>query len=134
MHTGFAPATYHKPKQLDSHNARTLKRRCALTKKGDMRSAHLRCCLTHYNVIRDARKCTSLISQYRRCALQTLIFHHVEKLRRVIRAVCLTLDECLSYSSTNRRHMFSEARLQLSYTPSEFLHATGCILEHARIQ
>jgi hypothetical protein len=43
-----------------------------------------RACVTHYNVIIDACKCTLLISQYRRCALETLISHHVEKLRRAI--------------------------------------------------
>jgi hypothetical protein len=93
-----------------------------------------RACVTHYNVIIDACKCTLLISQYRRCALETLISHHVEKLRRAIRVVRLALDDCLSYSCTNRRHMFSEARLQLSYTPSEFLQAADCILELARIR
>jgi hypothetical protein len=45
-----------------THYARTLKRRRALTKKGDARSARLRCCVTHYNVIGDTRKCTWLIS------------------------------------------------------------------------
>jgi hypothetical protein len=80
-------------------------------KKGDMRSACLRCCVMYYNVIGDAHKCASLISQYRRRALQTLVSHHVEKLRRAIRVACLTLDDYLSYSSTNRRHMFSEAHL-----------------------
>jgi hypothetical protein len=39
------------------------------------------------------------------------ISHHVEKLRRTIRVARLTLDDYLSYSSTNRRRMFSEARL-----------------------
>jgi hypothetical protein len=54
----------------------------------------------HYNLIGDALKCASLISQYRRRALQTLVSHHVEKLRRVIRVARLALDDCLSYSDT----------------------------------
>jgi hypothetical protein len=62
------------------------------------------------------------------------ISHHVEKLRRVIRVVRLALDDCLSYFGTNRGHMFSEARLRLSYAPSEFQQAVDCILELARIQ
>jgi glycerol-3-phosphate dehydrogenase len=115
------------------HYAKTLKRRHSLTKKGDVRSACLRRCITHYNVIRDARKNMSLISQYRRHALLILIYHHVEKLRRTIRVTRLALDDCLSYSGTNRRHMFSETRPQLSYAPSEFLQAASCILELARI-
>jgi hypothetical protein len=44
------------------HYARTLKRRCALIKKGDAQSTRLRYCVMHYNVIRDALKCVSLIS------------------------------------------------------------------------
>jgi hypothetical protein len=117
-----------------AHYARTLKRRRALMKKGDARSARLRHCITYYNIIEDVCKCASLISQYRRRALQTLVSHHVEKLRRMIRVACLTLDDCLSYSGTNRRHMFSDARLRLSYAPSEFLQAVGCILELTRIR
>jgi hypothetical protein len=116
------------------HYARTLKRRRAQTKKGDTRSARLLCCIMHYNIIEDARKCTSLISQYRRRPLQTLVSHHFEKLRRAIRVTRLILDDFLSYSGTNRRHLFSEARLRLSYAPSEFLQAAGCILELARIR
>jgi hypothetical protein len=116
------------------HYARTLKRRHALTKKGDARSTHLWRCVTYYNVIGDTCKCVSLILQYRRRALQTLISHHVEKLRRVIHVARLTLDDCLSNSGTNRRRMFSEACLWLSYVPSEFMQATGCILELARMR
>jgi hypothetical protein len=80
-------------------------------KKGDMWSARLRCCVTHYNVIEDAHFHASLISQYRRHILQTLVSHHVEKLRRAIRVTRLALDDCLSYSGTNKRRMFSEAHL-----------------------
>jgi hypothetical protein len=116
------------------HYARTLRRRCALMKKGGARSTRLWRCITHYNIIEDALKCASLISQYRRHALQTFVSHHVEKLRRAIRAACLALDDCLSYSDTNKRRMFSEACLWLSYAPSEFLQAAGCILELARIR
>jgi hypothetical protein len=65
----------------------------------------------HYNVIGDVYLRASLISQYRRHALQTLVPHHVEKLRRVIRVTRLTFDDCLSYSDTNKRRMFSETRL-----------------------
>jgi hypothetical protein len=115
------------------HYARTLKRRRALTKKGDVRSACLLRCVTYYNVIGDARKYTSLISQYMRRALQTLISHYVKKLRRTIRVTRLVLDDCLSYSATNRRRMFSKARLRLAYAPSEFLQTVGCILELVRI-
>jgi hypothetical protein len=61
------------------------------------------------------------------------VSHHVEKLRRAIRVTRLALDDCLSYSGTNRRHMFSEARLRLSYASSEFLQAADCILEIDRI-
>jgi hypothetical protein len=117
-----------------THYIRTLKRRRALTKKGDTRKVSLQCCVTHYNIIGDALKCVSLISQCRRYDLQTLVSHHVEKLRHVIYVTRLELDDCLSYSSTNRRHMFSETCLRLSYVPSEFLQATGCILELTRIQ
>jgi hypothetical protein len=60
------------------HYARTLKR-SALTKKGDAGSLRLRRCVTHYNVIGYAHLRASLISQYRRRTLQTLIYHHVEK-------------------------------------------------------
>jgi hypothetical protein len=120
--------------QRGGHYARTLKRRCALTKKGDAWSARLRRCVMHYNIIGDTCKCTSLISQYRRCALQTLVSHHVEKLRCAIRVARLILDDCLSYSGTNKRRMFSEAHLRLSYAPSEFLQAAGCILELTRIR
>jgi hypothetical protein len=116
------------------HYARTLKRRHALTKKGDARSVSLRCCVMHYNVIGDTLKYASLISQYRRRILQTLVSHHVEKLRCTIRVARLALNDCLSYSGTNRRHIFSVAHLQLSYSPSEFLQAVGCILELAMIQ
>jgi hypothetical protein len=63
-----------------------------------------------------------------------LISHHDEKLRHAIRVARLALEDCLSYFGTNRRRMFSEARLRLSYALSEFLQATGCILELARIQ
>jgi hypothetical protein len=94
----------------DYHYA-PLKQRRALTKKGDARSARLRRCVMHYNVIGDALKCMSLISQYRRCAIQMLVSHHVEKLRRAIPVARLTLDDFLSYSVTNRRRMFSEVRL-----------------------
>jgi hypothetical protein len=80
-------------------------------KKGDAQSSRLRRCVTHYNIIGDAHLRVSLISQYRRHALQTLISHHVEKLSHAIRVARLTLDDCLSYSSTNKRHMFSETRL-----------------------
>jgi hypothetical protein len=90
-------------------------------KKGDTRSTRLRCCITHYNVIGDVHLRVSLISQYKRRAIQTLVSYHVEKLRRAIRVACLTLDDCLSYSGTNNRRMFSEARLRLSYALSEFL-------------
>jgi hypothetical protein len=62
-------------------------------KKGDARSSHLRCCITHYNVFGETHLRVSLISQYRRRALQTLVSHHVEKLRRVIRVVHLALDD-----------------------------------------
>jgi hypothetical protein len=116
------------------HYARTLKRRRALTKKGDAWSGHLRHCVTHYNVIGDARKCILLILQYMRCILQTFVSHHVKKLRRVIRVTRLALGDCLSYYDTNRKRMFSETCLRLSYAPSEFLQATGCILELFRIQ
>jgi hypothetical protein len=67
----------------------------------------------------------SLISQYRRRVLQTLISHHVEKLRRVIHVARLALDDCLSYSGTNKRRMFSEAHFLLLYALSEFLHAAS---------
>jgi hypothetical protein len=40
-----------------------------------------------------------------------LVSHYVEKLRRVIRVTRITLDDYLSYSDTNRRHMFNEARI-----------------------
>jgi hypothetical protein len=79
-------------------------------KKGDEWITCL-CCVTHYNIIRDVRKCTSLISQYRRRAFQTPISHHIKKLRCAIRVTRFVLDDCLSYSDTNRRHMFSETRL-----------------------
>jgi hypothetical protein len=113
-----------------THYARILKRRRALTKKGDA----WRRCVMHYNVIGDAHKCTSLISQYRRCVLQTFVSHYVEKLRHAIRVTRLVLDDCLSYSGTNRRRMFIEERLRLSYATTEFLQAVGCILELARIR
>jgi hypothetical protein len=87
----------------------------------------------HYNVIGDAHLRALLISQYRRRALQTLVSHHVEKLRHAIRVARLALDDCLSYSGTNKRRMLSEARLRLSYALSEFLQAAGCILELTRI-
>jgi hypothetical protein len=103
-------------------------------KKGDVRSSRLRRCITHYNVIRDVHLRVSLISPYRRRALQTLISHHVEKLRRAICVVRLALDDCMSYSGTNRRRMFSEVRLRLSYAPSQFLQAADCILELTKIQ
>jgi hypothetical protein len=90
-----------------------------------VRSARLRRCVTHYNVIGDALKGASLISQYRRRTLQMLVSHHVEKLRRAIRVTHLTLDDCLSYSGTNRRCMFCETRLRLSYAPSEFLQVAS---------
>jgi hypothetical protein len=77
-------------------------------KKGD---ARFRRCVMHYNVIGDVLKCVLLISQYRRRVLQMLLSHHVEKLRHAIRAAHLILDDCLCYSDTNRRCMFSEARL-----------------------
>jgi hypothetical protein len=114
---------------FDHHHVRTLKQRHALTKKGDVQSSCLRCYVTHYNVIGDTYLRASLISQYRRHALQTLVSHHVEKLRHG-----LALDDWLSYSSINKRHIFSEARLRLSYALSEFLQAAGCILELARIR
>jgi hypothetical protein len=60
--------------------------------------------------------------------------YHVEKLTRMICVARLALDDCLSYSDTNNRRMFSEARLQLSYALSEFLQATDCILELTRIR
>jgi hypothetical protein len=63
-----------------------------------------------------------------------LVSHHVEKLRHVIRVARLALDDCLSYSGTNRIRMFSEAHLRLSYAPSEFLQVTSCILELVRIR
>jgi hypothetical protein len=117
-----------------SHYARTPKQRRTLTKKGDTWSARLRRCVTHCNVIGDMRKYASLISQYRRRALETLVSHHIEKLGCAIRVTCLILDDCLSYSSTNRRRIFSKVRLRLSYAPSEFLQATGCILELGNIR
>jgi hypothetical protein len=123
-----------KRKWHSRHYARTLKRRHSLTKKGDAWSLRLWRCVTYYNVIRDAHLGASLISQYRRHALLTLISHHVEKLRRAIRVMRLTLDDWLSYSSTNKRCTFSEVRLRLSYVLSEFLQSTGCILELARIR
>jgi hypothetical protein len=46
----------------------------------------------------------------------------------------LALDDCLSYSGTNKRRMFSETRLQLPYALSEFLQAAGYILELVRIR
>jgi hypothetical protein len=95
--------------------------RRALTKKGNAWSPCLRRCVTHYNIIGDAHLRASLISQYRRRVLQTLISHHVEKLRRAIRVTGLALNDCLSYSVTNKRHIFSEARFRLSYALSEFL-------------
>jgi hypothetical protein len=88
----------------------------------------------HYNVIEDVHLRVLLISQYRRRALQTLVFHHVEKLRRAIYVVHLALDDCLSYYDTNKRRMFSEARLRLSYALSEFMQAVGCILELTKIR
>jgi hypothetical protein len=116
------------------HYARTLKRGRTLTKKEDVRSACIRRCVIYYNVIGDARKYTSLISQYMRHVLQTLISHYIEKLRRAIRVTHLVLDDCLSYSAINRRRMFNKARLRLSYAPSEFLQTAGCILELIRIR
>jgi hypothetical protein len=65
-------------------------------------------------------KCVLLISQYMRHDLQMLVSHNVEKLRHVIhmsqffnitRVTRIALDDCLSYSDTNRRHIFSEARI-----------------------
>jgi hypothetical protein len=91
-------------------------------------------CVTRYNVIEDVCKYMLLISQYRRHVLQTFVSHQVEKRRRTIYVACLTLDDCLSYSTTNRKHMFSESRFRLSYAPSKFLHATDCILELVRIR
>jgi hypothetical protein len=88
----------------------------------------------HYNVIGDVHLRALLISQYRRRALQTFVSHHVKKLRRAIYVMHLTLDDCLSYSGTNKRRMFSEAHLRLSYALSEFMQATGCILELTRIR
>jgi hypothetical protein len=79
----------------------------------------------HYNVIGDAHLRALLISQYRRRALQTLVSHHVEKLRHAIRVARLALDDCLSYSGTSKRRMLSEARLRLSYALSEFLPAAS---------
>jgi hypothetical protein len=117
-----------------SHYARTLKWRRVITKKGDAQSTHLRRCVTHYNVIENALKCTLPISQYRRHDLQMLVSHYVEKLRRVIRVTRITLDDYLSYSDTNRRHMFNEARIWLSYAPGECLQAIACILELTRIR
>jgi hypothetical protein len=67
---------YYEPVYYKLHYARTLKRRYALTKNGDTWSAHLRRYVTYYNVIGDVHKCTSLISQYRRRVLQTLVSHH----------------------------------------------------------
>jgi hypothetical protein len=119
---------------ISVHYARTLKRRRALTKKGDVRSSCLRHYVTHYNVIGDVHLRVSLISQYRRRVLQTLISHHVEKLRHTICVVRLALDEFMSYSSTNKRHMFSEACIRLSYVLSEFLQVVSCILELVRIR
>jgi hypothetical protein len=119
---------------LQYHYARTLKWRRALTKKGDVRSSHLRCYVTYYNVIGDTHLHALLISQYRRRVLQTLISHQPEKLRRVIRVARLALDDCLSYSDTDKRHMFSDARFRLSYALSEFLQAVGCILELTKIR
>jgi hypothetical protein len=63
-----------------------------------------------------------------------LVSYHVKKLRCVIGVMRLALDDCLNYSGTNSRCMFSEAYLRLSYAPSEFLQAAGYILELARIQ
>jgi hypothetical protein len=103
-------------------------------KKGDAWSSRLRRCVTYYNVIGDAHLYASLISQYRRHALQTLVSHHVKKLRCAIRVTRLVLDDCLSYSCTNKRRMFSETRLRLSYALSEFRQAAGCILELTRIR
>jgi hypothetical protein len=68
-----------------------------------------------------------------RHTLQTPVSYHIEKLRHAIRVTRLILDDYLSYSGTNRRHMFSETRLQLSYAQSEFLQAAGCILVLTRI-
>jgi hypothetical protein len=116
------------------HYARTLNRRRALTKKRYAWSAHLRRCITHYNVIKDALKFTSLISQYRRHVLQTLVSHHVENLRCAIHVTRLTLDDCLSYYDTNKRRIFSKACLRLSYASSEFLQDVGYILELTRIR
>jgi hypothetical protein len=110
------------------HYARTLKRRCTLTKKGDARSSRLLRCVTYYNVIGDVHLRASLISQYSRCALQTVVSHYIKKLRRAIRVTHLTLDNCLSYSGTNKSRMFSEACLRLFYALSEFLQAASCIL------
>jgi hypothetical protein len=49
-----------------------------------------------------------------------LVSHHVEKLRHAIRVTRLALVDCLSYSGTNRRRMFSEVRLRLSYAQVNF--------------
>jgi hypothetical protein len=95
-----------------------------------MRGAHV----THYNIIEDVHLRASFISQYRRRTLQILVSHHVKKLRRVIRVTRLTLHDCLSYSGTNKRRIFSEARLRLLYALSEFLQAVDGILELVRIR
>jgi hypothetical protein len=89
-------------------------------KKGVARSSRLLRCITYYNVIGDVHLRASLISQYSRRALQMLV-SHVKKLRRVIRVTHLTLDDCLTYSGTNKSRMFSEACLRLFYALSEFL-------------
>jgi hypothetical protein len=78
---GGGGATHISTESL-SHYTKTLKQRRALTKKGEAWSSHLRRCVTHYNVIGDAHLHASLISHYRRRVLQTLVSHHVEKLRR----------------------------------------------------
>jgi hypothetical protein len=50
-----------------------------------------------HHVLQRNRRCVftnaHLSIQYRRRALQTLVSHHVEKLRRAIRVAHLTLDD-----------------------------------------
>jgi hypothetical protein len=59
-------------------------------KKEDVRRAQM--CVVHFTIYET-------------------VSHHIEKLRHAIRVTHLILDDCLSYSNTNRRHMFSETRL-----------------------
>jgi hypothetical protein len=82
-------------------------------------------CITHYNIISACRSFHNIgDASYKRSSLIMLKNCDTR----------LALNDCLSYSDTNKRRMFSEARLRLSYALSEFLQAVGCILELTKIR